>query len=62
MKTSELQKKSRKELQKLLSETREAVRKEKFGLAGSKSRNTMSIRDLKKDVARIMTALNNKTE
>lgn len=62
MKTSELQKKSRKELHKMLADSQKALQKERFSFSGSKVRNTKSIRDVKKEIARIMTVLAGKNE
>lgn len=57
MKTKKLGK-TEKELTKNLSEKRESLRKIRFGVGASK--NTKETRELKKDIARILTALNNK--
>jgi len=56
----ELLNKTEKELKALLSEKREAVRVFKFGLAGSKTRNLKEGKNLKKEIAQIMTILNAK--
>lgn len=50
--------KSEKELIKELADKREALLKFKFGTSGSKSKNTKEARNLRKDIARIMTSLN----
>lgn len=57
MKTRELREKSKMELQKLLSENREKLRQLKFDLASGKVKNVRVIRGLKKDIARILTCL-----
>lgn len=56
----ELLNKTEKELKALLSEKKEAVRVFKFGLAGSKTRNLKEGKNLKKEIAQIMTILNAK--
>jgi ribosomal protein L29 len=45
-------------LQAELSEKREALRVFRFGGAGSRSRNVREGRNLRKDIARILTELN----
>ena len=57
MKTRELREKSKMELQKLLIENREKLRQLKFDLASGKVKNVRVIRGLKKDIARILTCL-----
>ena len=57
MKTRELREKSKMELQKLLIENREKLRQLKFDLASGKVKNVRVIRVLKKDIARILTCL-----
>ena len=52
--------KSRQDLIKALMEKREDFRKLRFGSAGSKNRNVKVTASARKDVARIMTELNNK--
>ena len=54
----DVQKKSTKELNKMLTEKREDLRKLRFGLGGSTKTDTKSARELKRDIARIMTELN----
>ncbi|MEI6528315.1 MAG: 50S ribosomal protein L29 [bacterium] len=56
----ELLKKTEKELKALLAEKKEAVRVFRFGLAGSKTRNLKEGKNLKKEIAQIMTILNTK--
>jgi len=60
MKASELRKKTEKELQKLLIENREKIRKLRFDLASGKVKNVREIREARKVVARILTILNEK--
>ena len=54
----DLANKSVKDLIRTLNEKKEALRNFRFGNAGSKSRNVKEGRTLRKDIARIMTALN----
>lgn len=55
MKTEELRKKTKEELQKLLIDRREHLRSLKFDLASGKVKNVRSIRELRKEIARILT-------
>jgi len=57
MKPQELRQKSKKELQKLLSEKREKLRSLRFDLVSGKVKNVREIREVKKDIARILTIL-----
>ena len=50
--------KSLETLQKELADLRENLRKFRFGGAGSRSRNVREGRNLRKDIARILTELN----
>ncbi len=52
---SELKNKKDSDLQKELAEKRKALRKFRFGVAGSKVKNIKEARNLKKDIARILT-------
>lgn len=54
----ELQKKTDKELKELLAEKRKALHDFRFGIAGSRVRNVKEGKDLRRDVARILTAIN----
>ena len=45
------------ELTKLVADKREALRKFRFGNAGSKSKNVKEGKGLRKDIARILTAV-----
>jgi len=58
MKAKELRQKSEKELQKLLQELREKLRKLRFDLVSGKVKNVREIRQTRKDIARILTILN----
>ena len=53
-------KKTKGELSSLLNEKRLALRSFRFAVSGSNVRNVKEGRSLKKDIARIMTILNNK--
>ena len=61
MKTSELRQKSKSELQRLLQNNRERLRQLRFDLAAGKVKNVREIRQVKKDIARILTILNQKS-
>ncbi|HEY4496098.1 MAG TPA: 50S ribosomal protein L29 [Candidatus Paceibacterota bacterium] len=45
------------ELENLLAEKREALRKFRFGIAGSKNRNVKEGQNLRKEIARVLTEL-----
>jgi len=60
MKARELIKKSEKELHKTLDESREKLRQLNFDLASGKVKNVREIRRIKRDIARILTIINNK--
>ncbi len=64
MKIKEIKTKTSPDLIKLLSDKREALRLFRFGTAGSKTKNVKEGREIKKDIARIMTvlAINSKKE
>lgn len=62
MKTKEIKTKTREDLHKLISEKREAIRIFRFGSAGAKTKNVKEGRELKKDIARIMTVLSEKKD
>lgn len=57
MKMKDITTKTAPDLAKLLSEKREALRVFRFGTAGSKAKNVKEGMTLRKDIARIMTAL-----
>lgn len=46
------------DLTKMLTEKREALRVSRFGSAGSKNKNVKESVSIRRDIARIMTALN----
>ncbi|TSC61367.1 MAG: hypothetical protein G01um1014107_21 [Parcubacteria group bacterium Gr01-1014_107] len=54
----DLKDKGQSELLKMLREKREALRNFRFGVAGSKVRNVKEGRALRKEIARILTKLN----
>lgn len=60
MKTEELRKKTKEELEKLLAEKREKRAKLRFDLKTGKVKNIREIREIKKDIARILTILKEK--
>lgn len=53
----EFQNKTDSDLKKILAEKREALRKFRFDVAGSKIKNVKEALTLRKEVARILTAL-----
>ncbi|MFH1820554.1 MAG: 50S ribosomal protein L29 [Candidatus Nealsonbacteria bacterium] len=57
MKINELRQKSNQELQKILTDHREHLRVLRFDLAAGKVKNVREIRNLRKEVARILTLL-----
>ncbi len=58
MKTSELRQKNASDLERLLQEKKEALCNLNFDLAGGKVKNIKDIRAAKKDIARLLTLLN----
>lgn len=60
MKKTSYKDKTGKELVKALYEKRTTLRDMRFGTAGSKHKNTKEMVNIRKDIARIMTELNNK--
>lgn len=58
----ELRNKSEKDLQKLLLTEREKLRNLKFDLAAGKVKNVKESRAIKKEIARILTILNDKSK
>jgi len=61
-KAKELRIKPGEELNQLLSESQKKLRELRFNLASGKVKNVRAIRVLKKDIARILTILNEKNE
>jgi len=60
MKISELRNKTKHELEKLLTESREKLRQLRFDIQLKQIKNVREIRRAKKDIARILTLLNEK--
>lgn len=60
MKIKELRQKSNDELKKNLGENRELLRSLRFDLAAGKVKNIRQLRTVKKDIAKILTLLNQK--
>jgi large subunit ribosomal protein L29 len=58
MKIKELREKNTEELKKLLSEKREAARKLRFDIASKQIKNVRDLRNSKKDIAKILTLIN----
>lgn len=58
--SKELKTKSDKELQKMLKETREELRKFRFSQVGSSTRNVKEGKEFRKKIARILTEINNR--
>jgi len=61
MKISELRQKTDAELEKLLRERKEKLGNLNFALAGGKVKNIREIHQTKKDIAKILTLMNEKT-
>ncbi|MBU1255550.1 50S ribosomal protein L29 [Patescibacteria group bacterium] len=57
MKTKELTKKTEKELKDLLIESRHKLGRLKFDLSSKKLKNVKQIKELRRDIARILTIL-----
>lgn len=62
MKAEEIRNKPESELHQLLKDKRSKLREARFNLASGKVKNVKVVRKLKKDVARILTILNEKTK
>ena len=62
MKSKDITTKTPADLVKLVAEKREALRLFRFGSAGAKAKNVREGRNIRKDIARILTALNAKKE
>jgi len=58
MKMKEITNKTATDLNRLLTEKKEALRAFRFGSAGAKTKDVKAGRTLRKDIARIMTELN----
>jgi large subunit ribosomal protein L29 len=57
MKLTELRLKSKKELQRILTEDREKLRQLRFDLSAGKVKNVREVRKIKKEIAQILTLL-----
>ena len=57
MKGTKLKKKTNKDLNKLLLKNKERLRSLRFDLASGRVKNVREIRNLKKDIARILTLI-----
>lgn len=62
MKMKDITTKTPADLKKLVAEKRKELRAFRFGGAGAKTKNVKLGRNLKKDIARILTALNGKEQ
>ncbi len=62
MKTKDIANKTPADLAKLVSEKREALRLFRFGAAGAKAKDVKEGRNLRKDIARLLTAMNSKKD
>lgn len=60
MKISEIRRKSEQELQKTLGDLKEKLRELKFNLASGKVKNVRNIRRTRKNIAKILTIINEK--
>jgi large subunit ribosomal protein L29 len=60
MRAGDLRKKTEKELQATLQDLREKLRNLRFDLSAGKVKNVREIRKIKKDIARILTIINEK--
>ena len=60
MKTEELQKKDKKELEKLVQDLRKKLSDIRFKFSSNKLKNTKEMSNNKKDIARMLTVLNSK--
>ena len=58
MRIKELREKNKEELIKMLAEKRETLRKLRFDVASKQIKNNREIRESRKDIARIMTLIN----
>jgi ribosomal protein L29 len=58
MNTKDLRKKNTGELTEMLNEKNEALTKFAFGMSGAKTKDTKAARNLRREVARIKTLMN----
>ncbi|MBM3250766.1 MAG: 50S ribosomal protein L29 [Candidatus Nealsonbacteria bacterium] len=59
MKIGEIRQKPQKELQEILRDKQEKLRQLRFDFASGKVKNVREIQQIKKDIARILTIINN---
>lgn len=62
MKLQDIKEKTKKELNQILIDKRENLRKLRFNLASGKVKDVREIRKVKKDIARLLTLLNKKSQ
>ena len=62
MKIKEIKEKKEKEIQELLGLKRKSLRLFRFGIAGSKIKNIKEGRNTRKDIARILTEIHERTK
>jgi len=62
MKMSEIKKLSRQDIEKTLGEKKASLRNFRFGVAGSKVRNMKEGKNLKRDIARLLTERSARTK
>jgi ribosomal protein L29 len=56
-KIKELRKKAKTELNEILGEKRETLRRFRFAVSGAKTKNIKEARELRRDIARILTLM-----
>ncbi|MEK7606538.1 MAG: 50S ribosomal protein L29 [Patescibacteria group bacterium] len=61
MQTKDLQKKTDSELQSFIQGAREAMRQQRFAVAGSKGRDVKKMREDRRSIARALTELRSRT-
>jgi large subunit ribosomal protein L29 len=61
MKVKELRQKLKDDLKKILQDDREKMRQIRFDMSSGKVKNVREINKIKKDIARILTILNEKS-
>jgi len=58
----ELRKKTKEEIQKILTDNREKLKQLRFDLAAGKVKNVREVREIKKNIARILTIIKRSDE
>jgi ribosomal protein L29 len=61
MKTKELREKNKEELLKIVSEKKEKIRKIRFDIAAKQVKDARALRNEKKDIARVLTLIREKS-